>query len=731
MNEEEKRQTKKQARKTIWIQIVVALIVSFIVSLLWGVLSADAAPAETIDENGNGMFKAEYSRLPDDSKAHYNIDLANEPEPEEEGGFLDGLENLNPITATKQAVTEQMNEMMLWMVNLMLSFNMMMVNIMIGILNFSFQTEIVNSLVDGMEGVVQGIAGVTGLNISGGLFGSLIGFAVIASAVALLYQLFIKKSPLASLQGILKTIIALAFAFTLFANFGPLIKGMNEISTNISATIMTGTTNMVSGESKTNEQVRDEVASNLWDSFIGRPYMILQYGTDDIETLGEERVNELLAMPVGADRQEYVDEIEAGERGNESMLLGNTVDRVAFAGMFSFINALVSIPIFLLALAMLIFQVWFLLIAFISPFILIQAAFPGQFGVLKRYSVELMYPLVCKIIVTVAAQFVFTIGFLVYEIPALPSVGIPQYYVAAAFQLVIFSAIFFLRKRIAAIMASGNRGPFESLRTDINGLKHSVDGATSLLGNLGKTAVSVTAAAVTGGSSAAVTAAAAGAAKTLTDQNQAVEEEAPVKSDHSQPIANVEEEREEVKAEEAAPDSKPIATVSKEAEVEPEPENGQPVQTQTEPMATVQKEEVPESVQPETAPIAAAEEPAAFEPVSMEPETNETNETNETLQSAPVQPVAMESESVEPAPVDEPSYESERPAEPSLMSTVQAEAPVETQPAVETEEAPPVTEPANNLSQPLTTIEEMDEDEGNVELRVKNQNATESGDEHV
>lgn len=494
---------KRRWAVQVSIMVLVSALVALIVFLLTTMVT-DAAPMEQGDDSP-GIFNAEYTKLPDDSQATYRVDVGEaEGEAAEDESFMDSVRDLNPA---RGMVEDNAQGFMNVLVNLGLTWNMMMTNLMIGILNFGFQTEIVNSLADAMEDMVQNMAGVTEGRIGTGLYGTLIGFAVVATGLAVIFQLLVRRATLGSMQTIVQSVIAIGLALTLFANFGPLIKGMNEISTQISAAMLTGSTNVLSSDKRTSEELREDVSANLWDSFIGRPYMIMQYGTDNIEDIGEDRVNDLLAMPEGEERQEYVEKTEIADLGNENMTYKNVQDRAAFTLVYSIVNMVVSIPIFILAIALLVFQVWFLMMAFLSPFFLIQAAFPGQFGVLKRYAVELAYPLVCKIIVTIATFFIFSFGFIIYSMPEMFEVaGIPKYFISATFYLVLFLVLFFMRKRIASIMGAGNRGPFEALRTDIQGLKQSMDGAADKIGGIGKAAVMVTAGAVTGGPAGAAAA---------------------------------------------------------------------------------------------------------------------------------------------------------------------------------------------------------------------------------
>lgn len=549
------------------LHIFLTLLLFILMLLLALVPSADAAPIENDDPGiSNGIFEADYTRLPDDSNATYNIDVSDKLPDDEEGsageGFMDSIQNFNPVGDT---VEKTAMEFINILSNLGLQWNMMLTNMMIGVLNFSFETDIIDSWVDSMDQMVQQMAGVSGLSITGGLFGTLLSFAVVASALVAMYQMFAQRATMASLNTLLRTVLALSLALVFFANFGTIMKGMNQLSTEISASLLTGTANVVTGDDRSQDQVRKEVSANLWNEFIGRPYMILQYGSDDIDKVGEERVNELLALPIGEDRTEFVEEVEIAERGNTTMTYASVIERFAFTFVYSTINAIVSIPIYGLALAMIIFQLWFLMIAIYGPFALIQSTFPGQFPVLKRYAVELLYPLVCKVIATVATLFIFTLGFMIYSIEI--NVGIARYFISAFMQFALFGVFFFGRKRIANIMSAGARGPFEPLRYEIRGLKQSMMEATNKIGSVTKTAATIGVAAATGGTSTAVTSAVTTAAALAASNNTEAPADAYAapEANYSQPMIRADAHEEAAHApnesETAAPASQPITRI--------------------------------------------------------------------------------------------------------------------------------------------------------------------------
>ncbi|MFS0890945.1 CD3337/EF1877 family mobilome membrane protein [Peribacillus frigoritolerans] len=503
-----------------------------------------AAPNEEGKSDGTisgTLFEKDYSKLEDESKANYYLDVSSKTGNEEDKNaaekFFDSAKSWATGDAIKDGISSQFYEFINLVTNLIFEWNKIMSNIMIGFLNFSFETDIIDAWIDEMDKMMTNLSGVSGLRFTeNGLFGSFIGLIVVSAGLAAVYQMVFKRATFASMDTILKTILTLSLALLLFTNFAPFMKGMNNISNQLSQTLLTGSSNTITADDRTPDELREGVSDNLWDMFITRPYLIMQYGNEDVDEIGVNRVNELLKMQKGEERQKYIEQIEISENENKMMTYDNVPDRFVFTFIYSVINIFVSIPIFLLSLALIVFQVWFLLMGFISPFVLVWAAFPGQFGVLKKYSIELAYPLICKFIATVATTFIFTLGFLIYNIGA--SGGISQYLVIVFMQFVMFCMLFLLRKRIGGVFTAGNS--FIGLRQDISSLKESIS-------QLGASVVHIGAAAATGGTSLAVTAAAGevvssatqkGASHEVDEDNQEYIRD-PNQSDGTKPLANL------------------------------------------------------------------------------------------------------------------------------------------------------------------------------------------------
>lgn len=450
------------------------------------------------------LVPKDYSKLEDGKKAVYYLDVSAKTGDEEDKNaiqqFVDSAKSWATGDAIKDGISSQFFEFINLMVNLIFEWNKMFTNIMLAFLNFAFETDVVNAWIDLVERLVQGISGVEGSSFSSnGLFGSFLGFVVVITGLVAVFQMTFRRAIISGISTIVQTVFVLSLALMILTNYGSFMKGINNISTTASQLILTGASNSLTGDHRTPEAVREDMSKNIWDLFIVKPYLIMQYAEEDIDKIGVDRVNKLLTMKKGQKRQEFVEQTEISESGNKMMTYERVPERAVFTFVYSPINAIVSIPIYLLSLAVIVFQIWFLLIGFVSPFVLLWAAWPKNIGVLKRYSIELIYPLALKILATVAVLVVFSLGFLVYSIGTAGNISV--YLILAFMQFILFVLMIFLRKRITSIFKAGNGWMFDLIRGDLKDLQNSINGLNSALVKTGL-------AAATGGTSAAATAAA-------------------------------------------------------------------------------------------------------------------------------------------------------------------------------------------------------------------------------
>ena len=195
----------------------------------------------------------------------------------------------------------------------------------------------------------------------------------------------------------------------------------------------------------------------------------MQYGTSSLKEIGDgdinagkERVRELLtAKPFSDERIEIIDK-EVNERENYYMTYKAGNERLGLNIIYVVANFFTFLSFIALGLSLMFTQFWFVIMAIFAPIALLIASFPSQFGVLKRYSFELILPLLVKIglhLVMVMIMLLTTIMNDFYqEIQSNVFDGkFLRAYLTNAFYSMLFIGLFLLRKRITGMLSSGSQ----------------------------------------------------------------------------------------------------------------------------------------------------------------------------------------------------------------------------------------------------------------------------------
>lgn len=476
---------KKKRKFTILILISLLLIgfASVTVSATTGKNDGTNNLGDNTENSINSsLYSSRYGTFT--GETHYQLDIVpmNKEEMEQEEKkkwWQRGWSYVNG-TAFKEATMGKIYEAINIMNNYAFQINIGLTQFMLSILTLSYEFDLVNQLIAKMEGMIQNVTGLSGLKFgNSGLFGGFGGIIAVLSVGYAIYLYLWRRAAIESIGEMLKTVLTFALALLLFANYSSFLTGVNQVTTEASQLVI-GKSVRTNNEANENESknlesrtLKEKMMENIWTLFVDRPYLFLQYGTDRLDEIGKERVQELISIAPGQTRLEYVTEKEVKEKGNNMMTYGSVMDRATFSPLYLFINGVSSIPIFLLALLLLVLQFWFLGIAAIAPFALLFAAVPGQFGVLKRYFVELGLPLFLKIIVSFGALIVFAISELIYSFGDFAIGGVAEYIVVAVLQFIILILMFMLRNRIKNIFSAGSR-EIKALRAEISSLKDSV-----------------------------------------------------------------------------------------------------------------------------------------------------------------------------------------------------------------------------------------------------------------
>lgn len=475
------------------------IIVFLCVMLATNALSYSVTKAE--DDTGESKEKTEevkqtsifstlytdrYGDLNED-EAHYMLDIVplnqEQMKAEETKSWWQTGWSYVSGAALKEATMGQLYEAINILNNYAFQFNIGSTNFMLSVLNLSYDFDLIDQLIEKLQAIMQEVTGISNTRFgSSGLFGNFAGIIAVLSIAYACYLYVWKRATTEMIGEIMKTVLTFAVALLLFSNYSSFLTGVNQVTTEASQLVLSGSINSSSEEANDrgessgdlNENtLRERMMDNIWTLFVDRPYLFMQYGTDKVDDIGNERVQALLKKEPGDDRLQYVRNEEVKKNGNIMMTYGSVMERAVFTPLYLLVNGLCSIPIFLLALLLLVFQFWFMGIAAVAPFALLFAAIPGQFGVLKKYFVELGLPLVLKIVVSFGAIVVFAISEIMYSLNNIAVGGASEYIIVCVLQFILLALMFLLRNRIKNIFSAGSK-EFQALRAEVGSLQEAV-----------------------------------------------------------------------------------------------------------------------------------------------------------------------------------------------------------------------------------------------------------------
>lgn len=369
----------------------------------------------------------------------------------------------NVLGKVNDSVTVALNETLMAVNNFMFSVNKTFTSLLVGILELSNNSFFVDQAVNKMSTHIKNMVGVSGNSFTNnGMFLPLLKIIAIFVVLYAFYKLVWKRSFVESFGELFKFIIVLTVSLLLFTNYSTFISGMNKLGTEVSS-IIVGSSSSYSGHGDR----LNSFSEGLWEHFVDEPYLILQYGTSDLDELavedlsGRERVRGLLTAGKDSPLRKAGVDIEINHLNNYYMSYDSVVEKTYLNFMFMLINGIVSIPIYLIALALVFTQFWFVIIAMIAPFALLIASFPSQFNVLRRYFFELSLPLLIRVALSFILLILMFLNTVVRDLTEVEFVALFTGTIGVAFlnglfYVMLFIGIFLLRKRIMGILSSGS-----------------------------------------------------------------------------------------------------------------------------------------------------------------------------------------------------------------------------------------------------------------------------------
>ena len=287
---------------------------------------------------------------------------------------------------------------------------------------------------------IQTLAGVTSSGFSSeGFYVGFLLILILVMGIYVAYTGLIKRETTKAVHAVINFLMVFILSASFIAYAPNYISKINDFSADISSSALSLGTKIVlpDSNSKGKDSV-DLIRDSLFSMQVKQPWLLLQYGESDIETLGSDRVESLLsASPDTDDREDVVVE-EIEDKDNDNLSVTKTMTRLGMVVFLFIFNIGISAFVFLLTGLMIFSQVLFIIYAMFLPISFILSMIPTYEGMAKKALTKLFNTIMMRAGITLIITTAFSISAMFYSI----SSGYP-FFMIAFLQIVTFAGIYF------------------------------------------------------------------------------------------------------------------------------------------------------------------------------------------------------------------------------------------------------------------------------------------------
>lgn len=287
---------------------------------------------------------------------------------------------------------------------------------------------------------IQTLAGVTSNGFSSeGFYVGFLLILILVMGIYVTYTGLLKRETTKAIHAVINFLVVFLLSASFIAYAPNYISKINDFSADISSSALSLGTKIVlpDSNSKGKDSV-DLIRDSLFSIQVKQPWLLLQYGESDIETLGSDRVESLLSESPDTDDREDVVIEEIEDKDNDYLSVTKTMTRLGMVVFLFIFNIGISAFVFLLTGMMIFSQVLFIIYAMFLPISFILSMIPTYEGMAKKALTKLFNTIMMRAGITLIITTAFSISTMFYSI----SSGYP-FFMVAFLQIVTFAGIYF------------------------------------------------------------------------------------------------------------------------------------------------------------------------------------------------------------------------------------------------------------------------------------------------
>ena len=408
-------------------KVAVTVLLVFVSAIfLLATLGTVAHAAGLVDDTVNAAN--EYSKYPlDNYQLDFYVDTGWDWLP---WNWLDGIGK--QVMYGLYAITN-----FIWTISLYLS------NATGYLIQEAYSLDFISATADSIGKNMQTLAGVTpnGLSSEGFYIGFLL-ILILVVGIYVAYTGLIKRETTKAIHAVVNFVAVFVLSAAFIAYAPDYIGKINDFSADISnASLSLGTKIVMPNSESQGKDSVDLIRDSLFSIQVKQPWLLLQYGNSDMESVGADRVESLLSTSPdtnnGEDREEIVVE-EIEDRENTNLTVTKTINRLGMVFFLFVFNIGISVFVFLLTGIMIFSQVLFIIYAMFLPVSFILSMVPTFDGMSKRAITKLFNTILTRAGITLIITIAFSISTMLYTLSA----GYP-FFLIAFLQIVTFAGIYF------------------------------------------------------------------------------------------------------------------------------------------------------------------------------------------------------------------------------------------------------------------------------------------------
>ncbi|MCI9978305.1 YtxH domain-containing protein [Clostridioides difficile] len=304
----------------------------------------------------------------------------------------------------------------------------------------AYKLDFISDTANAIGKNIQTLAGVSagGFSTQGFYVGFLL-ILVLVVGIYVAYTGLIKRETTKAVHAVVNFLVVFLLSASFIAYAPNYITKINDFSSDISSAALTlGTKITLPNSDSQGKDSVDLIRDSLFSIQVQQPWLLLQYGTSDMEELGADRVDGLLSASPDTDTREdkVIEEIE--DRDNPNMSVTKTMSRLGTVVFLFLFNIGISIFVFLLTGMMIFSQVLFIIYAMFLPVSFVLSMIPTYEGMGKKAITKLFNTIMMRAGITLIITAAFSVSTMFYSISA----GYP-FFMIAFLQIVTFAGIYF------------------------------------------------------------------------------------------------------------------------------------------------------------------------------------------------------------------------------------------------------------------------------------------------